>query len=79
MLKNLRDVVPERLEPVRRYEQGEQDVLALLQEGNLQQKACATLYVEGFEARVPRSANCRKNWPLIPTRSYAALRAADLD
>ena len=36
MLKNLRDVVPERLEPVRRYEQGEQDVLALLQEGNLQ-------------------------------------------
>ena len=36
MLKNLRDVVPERLEPVRRYEQAEQDVLALLQEGNLQ-------------------------------------------
>ena len=29
-MKNLRDVVPERLEPVRRYEQAEQDVLALL-------------------------------------------------
>ena len=70
MLKNLRDVVPERLEPVRRYEQAEQDVLALLQEGNLQQKPCAIFYVEGFVACVPRNVNCRKNRPLIPISSF---------